>query len=84
MDMSIGDLLDLTLKFGLPLILFYGVVWLSMTGKVVWRPSHDAIVTVLTERLKDVTSERDRFAEIAYKGVSAVEQGAEALKGSRR
>ncbi len=81
MDM---DIFSATTQYGLPLVMFFGVIWLSMSGRVIWKPSHDAIVAALTARLQDVTDERDKFADIAYKGVGALEQGAEALKGSRR
>jgi hypothetical protein len=55
-----------------------------MSGRVIWKPSHDAIVAALTARLADTVEERDKFADIAYKGVSGLEHGAEALKSSRQ
>ena len=81
MDM---DIFSVTTQYGLPIVMFFGVIWLSMSGRVIWKPSHDAIVSALTARLEDVSKERDKFADIAYRGVSGLEHGAEALRGSRQ
>lgn len=78
------DVFQLTVQYGLPLIMFFGVVWLSMTGRIIWKPSHDAVVAALSHSLKDVTDERDRLFDVALPAVRAMESGAEALKGSRR
>lgn len=78
------DIFAVTTQYGLPLVMFFGVLWLSMSGRVIWKPSHDAIVAALTARLADTVEERDKFADIAYKGVSGLEHGAEALKSSRQ
>ena len=77
--MTISEALALTLQYGLPLIMFFGVIWLSNAGIIVWKPTLDAY----KERLIDVVSERDRLMGITLPAVKAVEHGAEALAGKR-
>ncbi len=81
--MTVVELGGLVAQFGLPLVMFFGVIILSIRGDIIWKPSHQAVVSALTDRLQDVLRERDRFADLAYKGVSAAERGAEVLKSTR-
>ena len=81
--MTVLELFDLTVRFGLPLVMFFGVIYLSLSGAVIWRPSHNAIVDAYKARLEDVTRERDRAMDIAYPLARGVEQGATALRESR-
>ena len=85
------DVFSLTVQYGLPLVMFFGVLWLSLTGKIVWRGSHDEIVAALREVIETkeqrnavCAEERDRLFDLALPAVRSLEQGAEALKGVRK
>lgn len=85
------DVFSLTVQYGLPLVMFFGVIVLSMSGKIVWRKSHDEIVAALREVIAAkeksnavCTEERDRLFNLALPAVRSLEQGAEALKSVRK
>lgn len=76
MSIDIGPLFELVAQYGLPLVMFFGVIALSIRGTIVWPPT----IRAYEERVRDVTEQRDKFAAIAYPAVKAVEEGARALQ----
>lgn len=78
-----GDVFDAVTQYGLPLVMFIGVIWLSVSNVVVWRPSHDAICRLYEQQIADLRAERDRFADIARPAVESAKETAQLVRTVR-
>lgn len=57
------DWFGLTTQFGLPLVMFFGVIYLSLTGKIVWKLSHDAEIKTLRDSCDERIREKGETIE---------------------
>lgn len=64
-----AEIFDLVSRFGLPLVMFFGVIYLSLSGKVMWRPAYDALVAAMSDRIvaTEKNAERDRLEKELYR-----------------
>ena len=76
---------------GGPLLIMLVVIYTGAKGFWVWKSQHEAIVSLhekrysdLTDRLKEVTTEREDWRELAQRGTQTVEQTATGLATARR
>jgi hypothetical protein len=76
---------------GGPLLIMLVVIYTGARGFWVWKSQHEAIValhekryTDLLDRLKEVTTEREDWRELAQRGTQTVEQTATGLAAARR
>ena len=79
------DAFSLAAQYGLPLVMFFGVIWLSYTEIIIWRPTYRAILTAKDDRIKDLeeqirelTKDKRDFHEGWIKSLSAGKSVAQA------